>query len=499
LDDGRRYMYDIIGMVSEAAIANKLPLPSDRKWMDHLFDVVLRILGKIPMDTTEPLIDALIAYAEALPSEQLLISFTALLSVLEKLDDPDFERVLLTEVEDDEERVAELQTYQRCCTKLSNALTGLSGKDGYPLLFGFPEQGDKSTKPYSPGISERSLLGTLFSWLTTGSPGREKTKAACLLLGNVAITDAACLELVQNQSLHKHAIAIIRNGSNNRELRFAAAQLLSHLAHPLDKEQRSTLWRDGYLEACAHLINPWSFPGSGETHLQTLGLYLYRLILRDNRILCQHLLGLPVFYHEERHDEYVGIALMPLMRCIAELDPKSSLHWPLIEQAARIVAVYARCLVKVGAGTKKIQEDEETLHLLEDSIILNPLTWVLQHTPPPTEEQRGEAVVLRETLFTFALIASCQRGSELIYAKLGPRGTARESARIALQVLDLSNIAEDSPDHPGAEDSPATDEQARGKVTRDEWKSWGHSLAEYILNQALHIPSKMLIFAVRIL
>ncbi|KAF2111637.1 armadillo-type protein [Lophiotrema nucula] len=80
---------------------------------------------------------------------------------------------------------------------------------------------------------------------------RPSTVCVCVILGNLATSDEACIKMVQEMSIHKKLIDILAN-SEVPALSYAAAGCIRHLTFP--EQNRNTLAEAGLINVCCRLL-----------------------------------------------------------------------------------------------------------------------------------------------------------------------------------------------------------------------------------------------------
>jgi hypothetical protein len=135
-------------------------------------------------------------------------------------------------------------------SQLINAVAGISGTNAFAQSFDLttPVIERMRTKLAPPDAKPSSV-----------APAVEQSPSAvvaCVMLGNLAMSDEVCVAMVRNWRLHVPLIHILRE-STHSALLYAALGLLRHLAFP--EANRSVLGDEGLIEACQRsLSNPSS-------------------------------------------------------------------------------------------------------------------------------------------------------------------------------------------------------------------------------------------------
>lgn len=112
-----------------------------------------------------------------------------------------------------------------------------------------------STDAFAQGFSVRSPVverveAQLRSPWDKASPS---TVCSCVMLGNLAMSDTTCIDMVQIMELHVALIDILQRGEPTRSaLLYAAAGFMRHLTFP--EANRTVLADAGLLQACCRLL-----------------------------------------------------------------------------------------------------------------------------------------------------------------------------------------------------------------------------------------------------
>ncbi|OCL08740.1 ARM repeat-containing protein [Glonium stellatum] len=119
-------------------------------------------------------------------------------------------------------------------TQLVNSLTAISATDDFVKLY----------TPRTPLI--KKVESRLLSLAVTPS-----TVCACIMLGNIAVSNEVSINMVEDMSLHVTLIGIL-SARKEAALLYAAAGFIRHLAFP--EENRRVLGEAGLIETCCHLL-----------------------------------------------------------------------------------------------------------------------------------------------------------------------------------------------------------------------------------------------------
>ncbi|OCK76638.1 ARM repeat-containing protein [Lepidopterella palustris CBS 459.81] len=118
--------------------------------------------------------------------------------------------------------------------QLINCLSAISATDAFA----------KRNSMTSPFI--RKVKSKMLSLSTSPS-----TVCACIILGNLAISDEVAIEMVEDMGIHLTLIGIL-SARKESSLLYAAAGLMRHLAFP--EENRRVLGEAGLIETCCYLL-----------------------------------------------------------------------------------------------------------------------------------------------------------------------------------------------------------------------------------------------------
>lgn len=121
-------------------------------------------------------------------------------------------------------------------TQLINSISSTSASDSFAANF----------NARSPVIER---LRAKLNWSSTDYP--PSTVCACVMLGNLAISDKVCIDMVSIMQLHERLTEIMFFGKHPA-LQFAAAGFLRHLAFP--EANRTALGNARLIEACHNII-----------------------------------------------------------------------------------------------------------------------------------------------------------------------------------------------------------------------------------------------------
>jgi hypothetical protein len=167
--------------------------------------------------TLEPLLDLLLEFSTHLSADENLTVF----------------RELATQI--DPNKVTSDETNVILMVRLASSIAAISATDAF----------------IQNVTLETPLVETIVSILR--SPLHfPTTVCACVMLGNLATSDPACIAMVEDMALHKPLLEILSR-SKETALLYAAAGFTRHLTFPLPN--RKTLGEAGLLTTCCRLLS----------------------------------------------------------------------------------------------------------------------------------------------------------------------------------------------------------------------------------------------------
>lgn len=392
LEDGRKNMLDLICIISERARSSNLSIENIRPGLciremearlHHLF---IAFWGAIDVDESENLLDACLIYLDRRSDDKAVVKarITNLMDMLERMEESKPEHIESAAAEDEDAKI-----YKSCCQKLVAALVDFSEPSEFVDVAGWPP-------------TDGSLSFRLQGWLSTSDP--MKQQAACFMFGNIAVSDAMCVDMVK-QGTAKDATRLIIE-SLDRDVQYAAAGWLRHLAFPPAKSHKKMLLEANYLQASLTLIS-----ANSDAQLSLAGLSLLRRLLQNSLLACQLLLGSVTDVKYTKGAESLSLSM--ITDTCSRLDPKSPISLPLVEEGARIVIAVARCIVKSGSDENS-ELAEERRRFFEDENVVESLTKTLRNT--------NNEVVRADCWFGLALMANCTQGANVVAQHLGEEG-----------------------------------------------------------------------------
>lgn len=392
LEDGRRNMLELIGLISERAKAADISLESIklgtsvREMESRLQKLFIVFWFYLDIDEIETLLEACLVYLDR-PSDDKAVTRSRLEDLMNILTTMEVQGSIPKAVQSADPSDEIVKTYKRCCQKVIAAIVGFSEASDFTEIVGWP--------PREGSTSEMLRL-----WILGNDSLTQQT--ACFMFGNMAVSDTMCIAMVRDGASRDAARLVIQ--SQDREVQYAAAGWLRHLAFPSAESHKKILLATGYLQAAQTLIQ-----SSSDAQLCLAGLALLRRLLQDSLLSCQ------VFLGTVNDVEYTKGAYLPSLLTITDmcgsLDPKSPISLPLIEEGARIVVAVARCIVKSGSDESSPLA-EERRRFFERGNVVELLLKALHST---TNE-----VVRSDCLFGLALMANCTQGASVVGQQLEP-------------------------------------------------------------------------------
>lgn len=240
-------------------------------------------------------------------------------------------------------------------------------------------------------LQESPLPSTLRQWLSYSQP--QLQVCACIMLGNVARSDAVCEELVHRDGIHRPLILIIKSSSDS-SLLHAALGFLKNLALPI--RNKETLGDSGLFDLLPRLwaldtLQQIQFTSISLTRQLTIGTF------ENVRKVCSRLSTDPDSPAASRTKLSLLIALFE--RTDVE---------PIKMEIARLITSVCRVFNSLGAGdrTPAEQEVDRVKFFSRHPDVGRPLGFMVSQTKWP--------VVRSEGWFVFALMARYPEGAKCI-------------------------------------------------------------------------------------
>jgi hypothetical protein len=266
----------------------------------------------------------------------------------------------------------------------------------------------------------QDLINLLQSeWRQLGAEKRLFTsRAAALMLGNIARTDSICDILGTQETLLKACLDILRAKDINVELRHAVAGLLANLAIEYHNKDRLRETDGGVLTAvCALLETP-------NDDLRLDGLRLLRHVLRDSKLNCE---------------DFVSATGSPCRKAIEQIAASEDVTPKIQTEAGRvIIALYRTTAQNTKEGIAKLVEERiqstELISVTAISLILR-----LSKSPDPRLKS--------ECWIGLALVSKTKAGATVVLNAL------KDSKEHYMEMLESALAQDVTPEYPpGAKD-----------------------------------------------
>ncbi len=237
-----------------------------------------------------------------------------------------------------------------------------------------------------------SLIDSLVGWLSSSRPHFQI--CSCIMLGNLARSDAVCHTMVHDLQLHR-TLATILGESADMQVLHSVLGFLRNLALPV--ENKTPLGAAGIIEAIPRI---WSMDSLSQ--LQHLAVGLIRQLLIGSLANVQRLLS-PLSFDPDSpaHEKSYLSLLLSLFETTDQM--------PIKLEIARITAAIWRCLNNV--------EQSEDLNPIIRKLVLNHSTVVAPLAMMVSQSRWP--VVRSEGWFALALMARSKEGAAGINSILG--------------------------------------------------------------------------------
>ena len=240
---------------------------------------------------------------------------------------------------------------------------------------------------------DSDLVDTLCAWFSVDEPSIQR--CACLMIGNLARSDAVCKDMVHRMGLHELLITILVK-SNDLQLLHATLGFLRNLA--LRVENKGTIAGSNVLEPLSKI---WA--SSSSPQLQYEAVRVVRQLVNGSLANIQRLL-MPLAWGENADDNSYVSQLVALFRQTDEVPTKFEI--------SRTMAAIWRC-VRSPASTQYFSDIVEVilprLHSMTAELA-KPLSAMVTQTRWP--------VIKSEGWFALALMARSKEGSDAIINQL---------------------------------------------------------------------------------
>lgn len=285
-------------------------------------------------------------------------------------------------------------------TQLVNSLTAISATDDFIKLY----------NPRTPLI--KKVKSRLLSLAVTPS-----TVCACVILGNIAVSNEVSIDMVEDMSLHVTLIGIL-SARKEAALLYAAAGFIRHLAFP--EENRRVLGEAGLIETCCHLLLSQDPAVRGEAaailcklatdNFENIEQIVYESMPED--ITPAELPGAALPVHPTILYHMITQSQLPT----APL-PSSSMKPAAIELGRAIVAI----LRYLHRSDTPHDVEPMLRHMYQTPFVTKPLTQLFQ--------QRFYAEARSEGLLGLGLIVQSQEGAMCIVDALKDDGSLLDSLK----------------------------------------------------------------------
>ncbi|KAF1959791.1 ARM repeat-containing protein [Byssothecium circinans] len=273
--------------------------------------------------------------------------------------------------------------------RLINSISAISASDAFI----------RATKLESSVVEK--VVSKLVSPRVTAS-----TVCVCVILGNLATSDQACIEMVKDMGLHLPLMDIL---SRRREqaILYTAAGFMRHLAFP--EVNRSILGEAGLIETCSHLLTNEDAPVRGEAaailcklvsnSFPNIKKIFYEAV--PEKITVAQLPGVEVPEHPTILYHLITQALAPSGPL-----PSTSMKNPMIE-IGRTLVTALRYLRRSDAEQ---DVDAVTRHMLKSPVIARPIARLVR--------QRFYADARSEGLLGLGLMAQTHEGAVCVVEEM---------------------------------------------------------------------------------
>lgn len=231
------------------------------------------------------------------------------------------------------------------------------------------------------------------------------TVCACVMLGNLAMSDEVCIDMVQTTNLHVALISILQHGPETQfALLYTATGFMRHLAFP--EANRTILAEAGLIQACSRLLTLDDSSIRGEAaallcKLVTNNIHNITKVVYDK-------FELQVRPEKSQEPSSITILSHIIQEALAPFKPlpSTTMKNPMVELGRSIVAML-RYLGRPDAG-KDAHAVRHTI--LETSKIARPVARLMR--------QRFYAAARSEGLLGLGLMAQFPEGAALVMEEI---------------------------------------------------------------------------------
>ncbi|KAJ4985665.1 GTP-binding protein [Stagonosporopsis vannaccii] len=260
-----------------------------------------------------------------------------------------------------------------------------------------------ATEPFAQQFNVRSQVVEIVRAKLNASPS-PSTICACVMLGNLAMSDDVCMDMVKIMELHL-PLARILSSSNRPALLYAAAGFMRHLAFP--QENREVLADAGLFRTCTTLLKQADAAVRGEA-AAIIGKLVTGSLHNIIKIVCEKvgetvipdahpIMGIEASSESTVLHQIVEQALAP-----AGPLPSTAMKNPTIELSRSIVTIL-RFLGRPSTGDNVDAIREQLLNV---PLIARPVAKLVR--------QRFYADARSEGLLGLGLMAQTAKGAKLV-------------------------------------------------------------------------------------
>lgn len=264
-----------------------------------------------------------------------------------------------------------------------------------------------STDPFAQRFNVRSQVVETIRAKLNASPS-PSTICACVMLGNLAMSDEVCMDMVKIMELHL-PLARILSSSNKPALLYAAAGFMRHLAFP--QENRELLADAGLLYTCTTLLKQTDAAVRGEAAAM-IGKLVMGSLHNIIKVVCEKvgetvvpgahpIVGIEASAESTVLHQIVEQALAP-----AGPLPSTAMKIPTVELSRSIVTI----LRFLGRPSTADNVDAIREQLLNVPLIARPVAKLVR--------QRFYADARSEGLLGLGLMAQTAHGAKLVIGEI---------------------------------------------------------------------------------
>lgn len=264
-----------------------------------------------------------------------------------------------------------------------------------------------ATDPFAQRFNVRSQVVETFRAKLNASPS-PSTICTCVMLGNLAMSDNVCMDMVKIMELHLPLIRIL-SSNNKPALLYAAAGFMRHLTFP--QENRGLLADAGLLRCCTNLLKQTDAAVRGEV-AAIIGKLVTGNLHNIIKVVCEKvgetvvpdahpIVGVEASSESTVLHQIVKQALAP-----AGPLPSTAMKNPTIELSRSIVTV----LRFLGRPSAEDNVDAIREQLLNVPLIARPLAKLVR--------QRFYADARSEGLLGLGLMAQTVHGAMLVIEEI---------------------------------------------------------------------------------